>query len=102
PRRRRETSWWVPSHDPPHYRNARRRPAASIPRPGGFARIAASSSVPSLTEATGGRDNAAVPQARTRIVVVEDHPIFRDGLIKCLDAEPDFRVVGHWETGVVD
>jgi len=55
-----------------------------------------------LTEATGGRDNAAVPQARTRIVVVEDHPIFRDGLIKCLDAEPDFRVVGHWETGVVD
>jgi DNA-binding NarL/FixJ family response regulator len=64
--------------------------------------MAAPSRAPSLTEASAGRDNAAVPQARTRIVVVEDHPIFRDGLIKCLDAEPDFRVVGYWETGAVD
>ncbi len=40
--------------------------------------------------------------ARTRVVVVEDHPIFRDGLIQCLDAEPDFRVVGHWATGRVE
>jgi DNA-binding NarL/FixJ family response regulator len=34
-----------------------------------------------------------------RIVVVEDHPIFRDGVVQCLDAEPDFEVVGSWETG---
>ncbi len=37
-----------------------------------------------------------------RVVVVEDHPIFRDGLIQCLDAEPGFRVVGHWASGSID
>ena len=40
--------------------------------------------------------------ALTRVVVVEDHPIFRDGLIQCLDGEPDFRVVGQWGTGAVE
>ena len=28
------------------------------------------------------------------MLVVEDHPIFRDGLVQCLQAEPDFTVVG--------
>jgi DNA-binding NarL/FixJ family response regulator len=37
-----------------------------------------------------------------RVVVVEDHPIFREGVTQCLDAEPDFRVVGEWTTGRVD
>jgi DNA-binding NarL/FixJ family response regulator len=32
-------------------------------------------------------------------VVVEDHPIFLDGVAKCLDAEPDFAVVGTWPGG---
>ena len=43
-----------------------------------------------------------MPTARVRIVVVEDHPIFRSGVIQCLDAAPDFRVVGQWDTGAVD
>jgi DNA-binding NarL/FixJ family response regulator len=34
--------------------------------------------------------------------VVEDHPIFRDGVVQCLDAEPDFTVVGTWATGAID
>jgi DNA-binding NarL/FixJ family response regulator len=37
-----------------------------------------------------------------RVVVVEDHPIFRDGVVQCLDAEPDFTVVGQWASGDVD
>ena len=36
------------------------------------------------------------------MVVVEDHPIFRDGVVQCLDAEPDFAVVGTWATGAID
>ncbi len=34
--------------------------------------------------------------------MVEDHPIFRVGLIQCLDAESDLRVVGSWADGAVD
>ena len=37
-----------------------------------------------------------------RVVVVEDHPIFRDGVVQCLDAEADFTVVGQWASGDVD
>jgi DNA-binding NarL/FixJ family response regulator len=37
-----------------------------------------------------------------RVVVVEDHPIFREGVVQCLDAEPDFTVVGTWATGALD
>ena len=31
----------------------------------------------------------------TRIVIADDHPIFRDGLNRLLHSEPDFRVVGE-------
>jgi two-component system nitrate/nitrite response regulator NarL len=37
-----------------------------------------------------------------RVVVVEDHPIFREGVVRCLNAEPDFEVVGQWTTGELD
>ena len=34
-----------------------------------------------------------------RIVIADDHPIFRKGLKSLLDAEPGFRVVGEAENG---
>jgi DNA-binding NarL/FixJ family response regulator len=38
---------------------------------------------------TGSRENHHV-----RIVVADDHPIFRDGLIKLLETKPKLRVIG--------
>ncbi len=34
-----------------------------------------------------------------RIVIADDHPIFRDGLRRLLDSEPGFRVVGQAANG---
>src|ERR1700745_652030 len=31
----------------------------------------------------------------TRIVIADDHPIFRDGLRRLLEAEPDLKVIGE-------
>ena len=36
---------------------------------------------------------------QTRIVIADDHPIFRQGLRQMLDAEPSFHVVGESEDG---
>src|SRR2546422_10456487 len=34
-----------------------------------------------------------------RIVIADDHPIFRDGLRRLLEAEPDLRVIGEASDG---
>jgi DNA-binding NarL/FixJ family response regulator len=36
---------------------------------------------------------------RVRIVIADDHPIFRDGLRRLLDVEPDLEVVGEAANG---
>ena len=36
---------------------------------------------------------------RVRIVLVDDHQMFRDGLRRLIDAERDLRVVGETGTG---
>jgi DNA-binding NarL/FixJ family response regulator len=31
---------------------------------------------------------------KIQLVIVDDHPLFREGLIQTLSAEPDFEIVG--------
>ena len=38
-------------------------------------------------------------QGRIRIVVVDDHPVVREGLVAMLQTEPDFEVVGEAGSG---
>jgi DNA-binding NarL/FixJ family response regulator len=57
-----------------------------------------------MSENTSGV-NVSLPTAgeptkpRIRIVVADDHPIFRDGLCKLLALEPDFEVVAQAQDG---
>jgi two-component system, NarL family, nitrate/nitrite response regulator NarL len=43
-------------------------------------------------------ENASPPSVR--IVIADDHPIFRDGLRRLLETEPDLRVIGEATDGV--
>jgi DNA-binding NarL/FixJ family response regulator len=56
----------------------------------------------SLTAGPLRREYPRMPAGVHRVVVVEDHPIFRAGVTQFLDAEPDFAVVGEWTTGVIE
>lgn len=42
----------------------------------------------------------ALDAAKVRLLIADDHPIFRDGLRRVLDDEPDFRVVGEAADGL--
>ena len=47
------------------------------------------------------RPNSPVmTRAKIRIVIADDHPIFRDGLLRLLSLEEDFEVVGQVEDGL--
>lgn len=37
--------------------------------------------------------------AVSRVLVVDDHALFRDGLVRIIDAQPDFTVVGQASDG---
>jgi DNA-binding NarL/FixJ family response regulator len=41
----------------------------------------------------------ALAQAGLRVLLVDDHPVFREGLRHILEAEPDIEVVGEADTG---
>jgi DNA-binding NarL/FixJ family response regulator len=49
--------------------------------------------------AVGGFPNPTAERAKIRIVVSDDHPIFRDGLCKLLALEEDFEVVAQAQDG---
>src|SRR5579885_3027000 len=52
------------------------------------------------TGSNGPLSGAGVPtKAKIRIVVADDHPIFRDGLCKLLALEDDFEVVAQAQDG---
>jgi DNA-binding NarL/FixJ family response regulator len=42
---------------------------------------------------------ARKPQQQVRLVIADDHPIFRDGLRRLLEMEPDHKVIGEASNG---
>jgi DNA-binding NarL/FixJ family response regulator len=52
-----------------------------------------------MPDHSGEPNSGAVPGSKIRIVVADDHPIFRDGLCKLLALEEDFEVVAQAQDG---
>jgi DNA-binding NarL/FixJ family response regulator len=48
---------------------------------------------------TNGPLSGSMTKSKIRIVVADDHPIFRDGLCKLLALEEDFEVVAQAQDG---
>lgn len=55
--------------------------------------------LPALTRTTPPGAAAAAPTEQLRVLVVEDHPLTRSGLVQLLNAEPGIQVVGQASTG---
>src|SRR5688572_14567095 len=36
-----------------------------------------------------------MPPTRTTVLVADDHPVFRDGLVRALRSRPEFEIVGE-------
>jgi DNA-binding NarL/FixJ family response regulator len=51
------------------------------------------------TTSTNGPMSGSMTKSKIRIVVADDHPIFRDGLCKLLALEEDFEVVAQAQDG---
>lgn len=49
------------------------------------------------TEIGGSAAPNAGPSGKARVVVVDDHPIVREGLLRVIDATPDLMVCAHAE-----
>jgi DNA-binding NarL/FixJ family response regulator len=47
----------------------------------------------------GGADGARGAGARIRVLIADDHPVFRDGLATLLEPNPDIEVVGRAADG---
>lgn len=45
-------------------------------------------------------DNEAVRSAKLKILIADDHPVVIEGIIKALEKEPDFEVVGTASDGL--
>mgnify|MGYP001603164571 CR=1 FL=1 len=52
--------------------------------------------VPATTTSSRGK---AKEQSKIRILIADDHPIFRDGLKKLLSLENDLQVIGEAQNG---
>jgi hypothetical protein len=70
-------------------------------RPGGGTRLVALSRCPRrASRVTAEQRDPDLPMTGIRVVVADDHPVYRDGLRSLVDRSPDLELVGEAATGV--